>query len=209
VFVSPGFKLHVAVKPFSETLLYSGHAHLDLTRIFLATIFLAASGAVMDLAMDAAASMREVVYQHPNISRPQAIISGLRVGRTVVGTMTGHHTSSGILRKLHPYSWSPWPREFHGWTITLVKEAFHPLLTMNPCSIDPRKAFSSIVAPVPVHDRLRGAYQERSVRRVEHPFYIFRYRVGCRSLCRPVSVSSRQSSKHGPSHSYYFAVPGL
>lgn len=88
VLVSPGFKLHGAVKPFSETLLYSGYAHLDLTRIFLATIFLAASGAVMDLAMDVAASMREVVYQHPNISRPQAILSGLRVGRAVVGTMT-------------------------------------------------------------------------------------------------------------------------
>jgi uncharacterized membrane protein len=88
VLVSPGFKLHGAVKPFSETLLYSGYAHLDLTRIFLATIFLAAAGAVMDLAMDVAASMREVVYRQPDITRPQAILSGLRVGRAVVGTMT-------------------------------------------------------------------------------------------------------------------------
>ncbi|GAB6059112.1 YibE/F family protein [Desulfonatronum parangueonense] len=86
--VAPEFRLHGAVKPFSETLLYTGYAHLDLTRIFLATIFLAASGAVMDLAMDVSASMQEVVEHNPKISGKELVLSGFRVGRVVVGTMT-------------------------------------------------------------------------------------------------------------------------
>lgn len=82
------FRLSGAVIPFSETLLYSGHAHLNLTRIFLAAIFIACSGAVMDLAMDVATSLEEVVMADPGIGFPQALASGLRVGRVVVGTMT-------------------------------------------------------------------------------------------------------------------------
>jgi len=82
------FRIHGAVKPFAETLLYSGYPHLNLTSIFLAGIFIASSGAVMDIAMDIAASMREVQEKHPAIGRKDLIVSGLRVGRAVVGTMT-------------------------------------------------------------------------------------------------------------------------
>lgn len=82
------FKIHGAVKPFAETLLYSGYPTLNLTSIFLSGIFLAASGAVMDIAMDIAASMREVKEKHPLISQTELIRSGFRVGRAVIGTMT-------------------------------------------------------------------------------------------------------------------------
>jgi uncharacterized membrane protein len=82
------FHLHGAVMPFAETLLYSGFQHLNLTEIYVAAVFLACSGAVMDLAMDVAASMHEVVCQHPGISRKRAFASGINVGRAVVGTMT-------------------------------------------------------------------------------------------------------------------------
>ncbi len=82
------FRLHGAVRPYAETVLYSGYPHLHMTRIFLASIFMASSGALMDLAMDVAASMAELVAQNPGISRRAALASGLRVGRAVVGTMT-------------------------------------------------------------------------------------------------------------------------
>lgn len=85
---SEGFKLHGSVKPYAETLFYSGYTHLNLTRIFLATVFLGSSGAVMDLAMDVAASMAEVAAHHPGIGFWRLFTSGLRVGRVVVGTMT-------------------------------------------------------------------------------------------------------------------------
>ena len=83
-----GFRLHGAVKPFSETLLYAGFQHLSLTRIFMAGIFMAASGAVMDLAMDVSASMHEVSQKNPGLSFREILGSGLAVGRAVVGTMT-------------------------------------------------------------------------------------------------------------------------
>jgi uncharacterized membrane protein len=82
------FRIHGAVRPFSETLLYSGYAHLNLSNIFLAGVFVASAGAVMDIAMDIAASMREVYEKHPHISLKDLIFSGFNVGRAVVGTMT-------------------------------------------------------------------------------------------------------------------------
>ncbi len=80
--------IHGAVLPFSETLLYSGFGHLDITRIFTAAIFIAASGAVMDLAVDVAAALEEIVSKKPEISFLEAFKSGLFIGRAVVGTMT-------------------------------------------------------------------------------------------------------------------------
>jgi uncharacterized membrane protein len=88
VYFTRAFHVHGAVMPFAETLLYAGYGHLNLQRVFVAAVFLAASGAVMDLAMDVAASMHEVVCKNPDISRLEAARSGLRVGRAVVGTMT-------------------------------------------------------------------------------------------------------------------------
>ncbi|MDF7807692.1 YibE/F family protein [Pontiellaceae bacterium B12219] len=82
------FHIHGAVRPYAENLLHGGFAHLRLTPIFIAGIFLAASGAVMDLAMDIAASMEEVKLKHPEIHFTEHIRSGLRVGRSVIGTMT-------------------------------------------------------------------------------------------------------------------------
>ncbi|MDR2694930.1 MAG: YibE/F family protein [Deltaproteobacteria bacterium] len=82
--------LHVngAVRPFSETLLFSGFMHLNLTRIFLAGIFLAASGAVMDLAIDIALALHEIARHNPAISRLELLKSGVIVGRAVIGGMT-------------------------------------------------------------------------------------------------------------------------
>lgn len=88
LFFSGPFRLHGAVRPFSETLLYSGFPDLDLTRIFLAGIFLASSGAVMDLAMDIASALHEVKEHHPWIGRWKLLRSGMMVGRMVIGTMT-------------------------------------------------------------------------------------------------------------------------
>jgi uncharacterized membrane protein len=82
------FRVNGAVRPFSETLLYTGFAHLDLTRLFFAGIFLASSGAVMDVSMDVAASMEEVRKASPAMPRRVLIASGFKVGRAVVGTMT-------------------------------------------------------------------------------------------------------------------------
>lgn len=82
------FNIHGAIKPFSETLLYSGYSYLNLTEIFLAGIFISSSGAVMDISMDIATAQYEV-YQHKrNMNAKQLRHSGFEVGKAVVGTMT-------------------------------------------------------------------------------------------------------------------------
>ena len=80
--------IHGAVMPNSTSLLYSGYAELNLTQIFLASIFIGSSGAMMDLAVDIASAVSEVVEKRPDISRWEAVRSGLRVGRAAMGTMT-------------------------------------------------------------------------------------------------------------------------
>jgi uncharacterized membrane protein len=82
------FKIHGAVRPFAETLLYSGYTHLNLVHLFISGIFLASSGAMMDLSMDIASAMDEIKKQYPAISRINLIKSGVSVSRHVAGTMS-------------------------------------------------------------------------------------------------------------------------
>ncbi|MDR0785032.1 MAG: YibE/F family protein [Treponema sp.] len=82
------FKIHGAVRPFSEALIYSGYAHLNLAHLFISGVFLAASGAMMDLSMDIASAMDEIKTQYPAISRINLIKSGISVSRHVAGTMS-------------------------------------------------------------------------------------------------------------------------
>lgn len=81
------FRIHGAVMPHAESLLYSGFQHLNLTQIFTASIFVASSGALMDVAVDITSAVHEVMEKNPTLSRREAIRSGMNVGRTVVGTM--------------------------------------------------------------------------------------------------------------------------
>lgn len=82
------FKIHGAVMSNSESLLYAGYQYLDLTSIFMSSIFLGASGAMMDLAVDITSAVNEVVEKKPDIGWKEAFISGMNVGRAAMGTMT-------------------------------------------------------------------------------------------------------------------------
>lgn len=81
------FKIHGAVMSFSESLLYSGYESLNLTKIFIASIFIASSGAVMDVAVDITSAVSEVVEKKPEITKLEAVKSGINVGRSIMGTM--------------------------------------------------------------------------------------------------------------------------
>lgn len=82
------FQIHGAVMESSESLLYAGYQHLDLTKIFVASIFLGSSGAVMDLSVDICSSVYEVVKKRPEITPRDAIASGFAVGRAACGSTT-------------------------------------------------------------------------------------------------------------------------
>ena len=82
------FQIHGAVMSYSESLLYSGYQNLNLTQIFMSGIFIGASGAMMDLAVDITSAVNEVVEKRPDIKWREAARSGMNVGRAAMGTMT-------------------------------------------------------------------------------------------------------------------------
>lgn len=82
------FQIHGAVMESSESLLYAGYQNLDLTKIFMASIFLGSSGAVMDLSVDICSAVHEVIEKRPDIGPREAIASGFAVGRAACGSTT-------------------------------------------------------------------------------------------------------------------------
>lgn len=82
------FKIHGAVMQWSESLLYAGYEKLDLTLIFQSGIYLACSGAILDLAIDISAALDEIIKNNPLVTRSELIRSGLTIGKSVVGSQT-------------------------------------------------------------------------------------------------------------------------
>lgn len=82
------FRIHGAVMSYSESLIYSGFADLNLTSIFMSSIFIGASGAIIDLSVDITSAISEVIEKRPDISRRAAVLSGFTVGRAALGTQT-------------------------------------------------------------------------------------------------------------------------
>lgn len=88
IFFTDLFQIHGAIMPDSESLLYSGYQDLDLTAIFMSSIFIGASGAMMDLAVDITSAVHEVIEKKPSMDWKEAARSGIHVGRAAMGTMT-------------------------------------------------------------------------------------------------------------------------
>lgn len=85
-----GTLMHIngATLPFVQTLLYAGYESIDLADVCIGATVLAASGAVMDLAMDIASGVEEVARHRPGLPARELFMSGVRIGRSVTGTMT-------------------------------------------------------------------------------------------------------------------------
>ena len=82
------FKIDGVVMQWSESLFYAGFERLDLTGVFLAGIYLACSGAIIDLAIDISAALDELKIAQPDIGFGDMLKSGLRIGRSIVGSQT-------------------------------------------------------------------------------------------------------------------------
>lgn len=81
-------KIHGAVMESSESLLYAGFQHLNLTQIFMASIFLGSAGAIMDLSVDICSAIYEIIQKKNDISRYEVIKSGFAIGKTACGSTT-------------------------------------------------------------------------------------------------------------------------
>ncbi len=74
--------------PYVVPLLSQSSMTIDTRGLYIGMMFLANSGALMDLSMDVAVSLEEIHYHKPDIGRMELLKSGLLVGRSVLGTMT-------------------------------------------------------------------------------------------------------------------------
>ncbi len=82
------FNIHGAIMEWSESLLYAGYINLDLTSIFQSGIYLASTGAILDLAVDISSALEEIKLSNPEVTRKRLMLSGLNIGKTVVGSQT-------------------------------------------------------------------------------------------------------------------------
>ncbi len=74
--------------PYVVPILSQSSMQLNIREIFLSMVFIANSGALMDLSMDIASASEELIQNCPDISSRQLLKSGFAVGRNVIGTMT-------------------------------------------------------------------------------------------------------------------------
>ncbi len=74
--------------PYVVPLLAQSSMALDTRALSIGMMFLANSGALMDLSMDVSVSLEEIRFHRPDIPRAALLRSGLTVGRSVLGTMT-------------------------------------------------------------------------------------------------------------------------
>lgn len=82
------FRIPGTVMDYAETLRYIGFEDINLSDMFLSAIFISAAGAVMDVAMDIAASQNELIEKRPDMNRGELIRSGFSIAYPVIGTMT-------------------------------------------------------------------------------------------------------------------------
>lgn len=82
------FKVNGTVMEWSESLLYAGYSHLDLTAIYQSGIYLSCLGAIIDLAIDISSAIEELVVAKPDIKRSEIFRSGMNIGKSIIGTQT-------------------------------------------------------------------------------------------------------------------------
>ncbi len=87
VLAGEGMRMYGIVSEMTMTLLFSGYSHLNMDRIFWGAVILGASGAMVDISISVATSVREVVKANPSLSAWRLIHSGFEVGRAALGTM--------------------------------------------------------------------------------------------------------------------------
>lgn len=71
----------------SSMFLYNAHPELDFKAITISTIVLATLGAIMDVAMSIASTINEIYDTDNSKTVKELFISGMNVGRDIIGTM--------------------------------------------------------------------------------------------------------------------------
>ena len=72
-----------------EDLIYiQEQTNIKVGELLFAGILIASMGAVMDVAMSISSTIEEISFQNPGLTRTELFLSGMRVGRDMMGTMS-------------------------------------------------------------------------------------------------------------------------
>lgn len=73
----------------TESMVYiANYTNLDVSNILYAGILISSLGAVMDVSVSVAAAMQEIYEKAPALSAKELFISGMHIGRDMMGTMS-------------------------------------------------------------------------------------------------------------------------
>lgn len=87
-FFSRTMNIDGSTQPNIQQLVNAGVDIVSMQDVFIGSVILASSGAVMDLAMDIASGIAEISRHNDSVGFKNLFLSGCRIGRAVVGTMT-------------------------------------------------------------------------------------------------------------------------
>ncbi|WP_147535732.1 YibE/F family protein [Bacillus marasmi] len=69
-----------------ELSIFSLHIGVDFVKIAASVIIISTIGAIIDVAISIASPMREIYYHNPTITRKSLFLSGLSIGKDILGT---------------------------------------------------------------------------------------------------------------------------
>ncbi len=110
IIFTDAFKIHGAVMSCSESFLYCGYQDPDLTKIFMASIFIGSSGAVMDPAVDITSTFMRWHGKSPTLP-VRAYKIGNECGTGCNGNDNNHPSSCLFGKAVLRCLWFLWRRE--------------------------------------------------------------------------------------------------
>ncbi|WP_026571934.1 MULTISPECIES: YibE/F family protein [Sediminibacillus] len=71
-----------------ELYVFTMHIGVDYVKIAASVIIMSTIGAITDVAISISSPMREIFYHNPSMSRKELFVSGISIGRDILGTNT-------------------------------------------------------------------------------------------------------------------------
>ncbi|MBQ8004909.1 MAG: YibE/F family protein [Clostridia bacterium] len=121
-FADLSLKLTGNAEPNSVYLISIGNG-LDLKALIYASIIIGSVGAVMDVAVDISASLKELAIKLKNPGMRELFSSGINIGRDVIGTMSNTLVLAyigGSLGSLLLYSYNNWKSPIYLFNVEII-----------------------------------------------------------------------------------------
>ena len=88
LFVNEMLKISGMIDVDYMSLMMIGDVHIDLKAVVWAGVLIGSSGAIMDVSMSIASSMKEISNEMKTVNIKRLVVAGMNIGKDVIGTMT-------------------------------------------------------------------------------------------------------------------------